>query len=250
MVRACSRQAKQHIATSPEGSFTVTNLDDDLYSLTRPDSLSTRLTCYQRRKMFQMFLTMTGVQAAETILDVGATSERALNHSNYLEAWYPHKNKVTATGIDDASFLEDMYPGIRFVRTDGHSLPFPNGSFDYMHSSAVLEHVGSRENQTRFLKEGWRVARKGIFVTTPNRWFPIEVHTALPLLHWLPAPWYRQILGKTKLRYFAFEENVNLLSPRDLKSIATRAGLDDPAVKGVSLAGWTSNLLLFARRRT
>ena len=25
-----------------------------------------------------------------------------------------------------------------------------------------------------------------VFLTTPNRWFPIEVHTRLPLVHWLP----------------------------------------------------------------
>ena len=25
-----------------------------------------------------------------------------------------------------------------------------------------------------------------MFLTTPNRWFPIEVHTRLPLVHWLP----------------------------------------------------------------
>ena len=23
-------------------------------------------------------------------------------------------------------------------------------------------------------------------MTTPNRWFPVEVHTRLPLVHWLP----------------------------------------------------------------
>ena len=28
--------------------------------------------------------------------------------------------------------------------------------------------------QVRLLRELWRVARKGIFVTTPNRWFPME----------------------------------------------------------------------------
>ena len=27
-----------------------------------------------------------------------------------------------------------------------------------------------------------------VFLTTPNRWFPIEVHTRLPLVHWLPDP--------------------------------------------------------------
>jgi len=24
-------------------------------------------------------------------------------------------------------------------------------------------------------------------LTTPNRWFPLELHTRLPLVHWLPA---------------------------------------------------------------
>ena len=35
------------------------------------------------------------------------------------------------------------------------------------------------------MSEALRVAPRA-FVTTPNRWFPIEVHTRLPLVHWLP----------------------------------------------------------------
>jgi len=33
--------------------------------------------------------------------------------------------------------------------------------------------------------EALRVAPR-VFVTTPNRWFPIELHTRAPLVHWLP----------------------------------------------------------------
>jgi len=229
--------------------FIVGVVNQAQYTMTAPNSLSARLAGYQRRKIFQTFLKMSGVQEQDTILDVGATSDQALSHSNYLEAWYPHKSRITALGIDDASFLEERYPGVRFVRTDGNSLPFPDRAFDYAHSSAVLEHVGSRENQKRFLQEAWRVARKGVFLTTPYRFFPVELHTALPLLHWLPARWYRYFLGKTKLRFFSLEENLNLLSIRELKGMATQAGMDDPAVKGVSLGGWTCNLILFARRK-
>jgi hypothetical protein len=36
------------------------------------------------------------------------------------------------------------------------------------------------------LAESRRVARRGAFHTTPDRWFPVEVRTQLPLLHWLP----------------------------------------------------------------
>jgi hypothetical protein len=43
-----------------------------------------------------------------------------------------------------------------------------------------------------------RVARKGFCLTTPNRWFPVEFHTQLPLLHWLPKAWFRLILEKAR----------------------------------------------------
>jgi len=228
----------------------MTIMNNAAYTVTKPDSLPTRLTCYQRRKMFREFLAFTDVQPTDTILDVGVSSDRTLSYSNYFEAWYPHKGRITASGIDDASFLEELYPGLRFVRTDGRSLPFPDLSFDYVHSSAVVEHVGSRESQARFVREAWRVARKGVFITSPYRFFPMELHTALPLLHWLPARWYRYVLGKTKLRFFALEENLNLLSRRELERIAVLAGLDGPTVTGVPLGGWTCNLLLSARRRS
>ena len=51
------------------------------------------------------------------------------------------------------------------------------------------------------------------FITTPNRWFPVELHTCLPLVHWLPdavshraydlvrKPWAKQnrLLGPRSL---------------------------------------------------
>jgi hypothetical protein len=49
----------------------------------------------------------------------------------------------------------------------------------------VVEHVGGREEQRRFLGELCRVAPR-VFVSTPNRWFPVETHTLVPLVHWLP----------------------------------------------------------------
>jgi hypothetical protein len=35
--------------------------------------------------------------------------------------------------------------------------------------------------------EAVRVSSR-VFLTTPNRWFPVELHTRLPLVHWLPRP--------------------------------------------------------------
>jgi len=215
------------------------------YSVAAAGSLPIRIASYQRRKMYDAFLRL-GLRDAETILDIGVTSDRSYDHSNYLECWYPKKSAITAAGIDDgAAFLEDVYPGVKFVHADGRDLPFPDHAFDYVHSSAVLEHVGSHAQQAKFVAEAVRVARKGVFLTTPNRWFPVEFHTVLPLLHWLPKRQYRKILSATGREFFADEQNLNLLSAGDLRAICAGLG---PEVRwrigGVRLLGIVSNLLL------
>ena len=217
------------------------------YNVARGGSLTDRISTRVRRRMYARFLG-TGVATDDNLLDVGVTSDREQLASNYLEAWYPHKERITACGIDDASFLEEVYPGMRFVPGDGRALPFPDRSFDWVHSSAVLEHVGSAAEQAAFISELYRVCRKGIFLTTPNRWFPVEFHTVLPLVHWLPAPWFRAVLRRMGHRELAMERNLNLLDRRALAAACTRAGVRDWRIGSVSLCGWPSNLLLVARR--
>ena len=108
------------------------------YNVAAPGSLPVRIAAHQRRKMFARFMQDTEVAATERILDVGVTSDRSYEASNYLEAWYPHKHMVTAAGIDDASFLCGQYPGVRFVLADGLRLPFRDQAFDVVHSSRIF----------------------------------------------------------------------------------------------------------------
>lgn len=217
------------------------------YNVARGGGLTDRVSTHVRRKMYARFIA-AGVGDDDSILDVGVTSDRAQLASNYLEAWHPRKDRITACGIDDAGFLESRYPGLRFVRGDGRALPFADASFDWVHSSAVLEHVGSAAEQSAFLAELHRVSRKGVFATTPNRWFPVEFHTVLPLLHWLPKRWFRALLRRLGHDALAQERHLNLLGRRDLAAACTRAGLQDWRIDTVALGGWPSNLLLVARR--
>ena len=128
-------------------------------------------------------------------------------------------------------------------------LPFRDRSFDVVHSSAVLEHVGNFDNQVRLISECIRVANRALFMTTPNRWFPVEFHTVLPLVHWLPKSYFRTIMRKTGREFFAEEANLNLMSRNDL-SRGAAAAIDPVAwnywVEVMSLVGWPSNLLLIA----
>lgn len=60
--------------------------------------------------MFAQFLHAMAPTPEDTIVDVGVTSDCQPDHSNYFESWYSHKTKVTAVGIEDASFLEETIP--------------------------------------------------------------------------------------------------------------------------------------------
>jgi ubiquinone/menaquinone biosynthesis C-methylase UbiE len=213
------------------------------YNVAKPGSVPQRITGRMRRSLYDRFLSSVRPKPQDTILDVGATSDQVYDFSNYLEAWYPYKSRITAVGIDDAKFLEDLYPGITFLKADGRDLPFADETFDVVHSSAVLEHVGSRENQMQFIRELTRVARRAIFMTTPNRWFPVEVHTVLPFVHWLPAPWFRAFLRQLGHDVLSLEENLNLLTAADLRMMCRDIGLKH-RVESARLWGMSSNLLL------
>jgi Methyltransferase domain len=218
------------------------------YNLCSPDSLAAGIGARVRRRMFDMFMQRFEPAPQERVLDVGATSDRIYATSNYFERFYPHKANLTASGLDDASFLESEYPGVKFVPGDVLAMPFADASFDLVHSSAVLEHVGSSENQMKMVAECARVARRGIFLTTPNRWFPIEFHTQLPLVHWLPKEAGRAVLRRLGYGFFADERNLNLVSASELRTIAARLEGWHFQILSARLFGWTSNLILVGER--
>ena len=215
------------------------------YNVAAPDSLSVKIASKVRRKMYQLFMEVMHPEPYDTLLDVGVTSDRSYSSSNYLEAWYPYKDRITAVGVDDASFLNELYLGTQFIFADGCQLPFADRQFDYVHSSAVIEHVGSADNQKRFIAESFRVARQGVCLTTPNSWFPVEFHTLLPLVHWLPKQQFRVLMRKTGRDFFAKEENLNLLTAAELKQLCLEVNIERFMVHAVRLMGWPSNLILF-----
>lgn len=137
-----------------------------------------------RRKKFALFTDAVKPAPRETILDVGVNNEEYSAADNYLEKHYPWPERLTALALPPLDAFRLRYPHIRAVEGDACALPFRDGAFDIVHANAVLEHVGSAERQVLFLKELCRVSRRG-FVTTPNRRFPVEVHTRVPLLHLL-----------------------------------------------------------------
>ena len=184
---------------------------------------------------------------SDSVLDVGVTADDRFESANYFEQLYPFKHRITGLGLEDATYLERRYPGFRFIHGSATRMPFGDGAFDYVHSGAVIEHVGSYANQCLMVRECFRVARRGVFIATPNRLFPIEVHTLMLLLHWLPKGWHRKALYALGLAFWAREDNLNLLTRSELERAASDTG-GRAAVQTVSLFGWPSNRLLIRRK--
>jgi len=185
--------------------------------------LADAISLRSRRRKLALFLEVMGPRPATTVLDVGvdevslgdAGGQSGCTTHNLLEERYPWPVRLTALGLHDGARFRERYPRIAYVQGDACALPFADGAFDIVHSNAVIEHVGGRERQEAFVREALRVGRR-VFVTTPNRWFPIEVHTRLPLVHWLPeGPAGRayDLAGKSWAR-----EN-RLLGPSDLRAL-------------------------------
>ncbi len=219
------------------------------YNFAAPDSLSVRVAARVRRRMYTRFMRNFSPDERDDVLDIGVTSDRTYESSNYFEAFYPFKQRVVAAGLDDASFLEQAYPGVKFVFANALNLPFRDRSFSFVHCAAVWEHVGSAERQAAMLDECLRVARRGVCLTTPNRWFPIEVHTQIPLLHWLPKRLHRGILARTKFHALALESNLNLMTGSEIRVLAKRHPSWSFKLEYETLLGWPSNILCFAHRR-
>jgi SAM-dependent methyltransferase len=154
------------------------------------------------------------------VLDVGVTDAAfgdAVGHGsdNFFEALYPWPGQITAVGVAELPRFREAFPAVRFVAADGRALPFADGEFDVALSNAVLEHVGGADEQRAFVHELCRVGRR-VFVSTPNRWFPVEVHTLLPFVHWLPRGHAEATLRALGRRDAA---TIRLLGPRDFRAL-------------------------------
>ncbi len=165
-----------------------------------------------RREIFKKFIEFSGVSPSDYVLDAGASAQDHPS-SNFFEQYYPYTNRVTALGLGNFYELESTYPGLRYVRGDGSRMPFEELSFDWVFSHAVIEHAGDNASQERFISQMIRVARKGVFLTTPSRMHPFEFHTGLPLIHYLPKRIHLAVYKKTGYEFYSCEDNLNLLYP-------------------------------------
>src|SRR5436190_6632347 len=210
---------------------------------------ASRLSLAARRAVYERFLQVIAPGPDDRILDIGVTSDTTQQESNFFERAYPHKHRVTCVGTEDGSHLERAYPGVTFVPiTAGEPLPFPDGHFDVVFSNAVIEHAGGAPRQARFVAEALRVARR-FFIVTPNRLFPVETHTGLPLVHYLPPALFRAFLNRAGYSLWGSEERLNLLTAASFARLFPAGAQVRVEHAGIGAGAFRSNLIAHGRSR-
>ena len=115
------------------------------------------------------------------ILDAGGRAE----YWNMLDPVSAERVHITVLnyGAELADYSDRVAPHVRFENVTGDACNMPqyaDGSFHLAHANSVIEQVA-------FAREIARVS-ESYYVQTPNYWFPIDPHNAVPFLHWMPDP--------------------------------------------------------------
>ena len=179
--------------------------------------VASRVSMRSRERKLRLFMDVFAPGPETSVVDVGVTDAPfgAGSSDNFFEALYPWPAQITAVGQTELDRFAAAFPSVRAVRSDGRDLPFADREFDLGFSNSVVEHVaGGRDGQRRFVEELCRVAAR-VFVTTPNRFFPIDPHTLLPFVHLLPDGPRRMRL----LRARGFDDVLDPLGPKELAGL-------------------------------
>ncbi|AWN48562.1 methyltransferase [Methylobacterium terrae] len=217
-------------------------LDDKYYEAAAPRSLGERLTAAARDRIYADFLRLARPAPGTTILDIGV-SDVVNDAANVLERRYPHPERITAVGLGSAEAFRAAHPAVAYQRVAADCrLPFADASFDVATSNAVLEHVGSPANQRLMLAEMLRVAHT-VFLTVPHRFFPVEHHTGIPLLHYADAP-FRFACRRLGKADWAEEQNLILMSRSRLAALVPPGRRARIGHTGLRLGPASSNLYL------
>ena len=215
---------------------------DQYYKKALPMSLWRSVLATQQEALYQRFEKMFAPRKEQRIVNIGVNANLRVAEQYFFESRYPFLSSVVACGLEDGSDYERLFPEATYLKVSrDEGLPFEDGEFDIAFCSAVVEHVGNRSNQKKFVEETLRVA-KNAFFTTPNRWYPIELHTLVPLLHYLPTPTYRRLYKTLGFDFFAKEENLNLLDHDALASLVPKGRAF--TIHTHKFLGLPSNLLL------
>lgn len=167
-------------------------ISDLFASSDKPTSLGAKFRAKRQADFEAFFFRTFSKNAPIRILDLGGTGYF------WEKSSIPDLPKVTITLLN-LHIESSPHPNIESVVGDATELlDFKDDEFDLVFSNSVIEHLYTSENQQKMANEIQRVG-KYYFIQTPNKYFPVEAHYALPFAQFYPKNLTYFILTKTKL---------------------------------------------------
>lgn len=223
----------------------MSSLFNFLASSDNPNSLGYKFRIKRLQEFEKLFFSrFSGLEKIE-ILDVGGTSyfwknSTLLSHPGL---------RITLLNLYP---VETSHPAIHAVQGDATDMrEFETGSFDLVFSNSVIEHLYTLELQQKMASEILRVG-KSYFIQTPNVYFPIEAHYALPFAQYYPRAFLHFMLTQTKLsrlRKWSSEEasqyiaEIRLLNAQEMKALFPGASLLKEKTLGLTKSITAHNLV-------
>ena len=182
------------------------------------------------------------------VLDIGTTSDENNLSSNILIKNlknFKNYKSISDQKITSSFFKKSLQKSITENFTENEINEF---SSDLVVSNATIEHVGSLDNQEKMIENIILLSKKFFIIITPNRGHPIELHSKLPFLHWLPKNVHRKLLSLMGFDILAMEENLNLLSENEIILILKKYNNISYELKSINFLFCKSNIIIIGKK--
>ena len=218
-------------------------MNNSIYS-NKHNNLLDKIVIKKRYEMSEIINKYISNQSIEHALDIGTTDDDGFESSNYLIKNLRNikiYRSISNQKINSKFFSKTLTKSI----TDNFSHEeIENYSSDLVISNATIEHVGDKNSQIKMTENIIKLSKKIFVITTPNRFYPFDFHTKIPLIHWLPKKIHRKILKIIGLEYFSKIENLNLLSKDDILEIFSNFKNIKYKIFHIKLAQIKSNFII------
>ena len=181
------------------------------------------------------------------ILDIGTTADTSESSNLIIKSL---KDFETYKSISDQEIKSSFFSKTlqKSITDEFSNDEVETYSSDVVISNATLEHVGNYQEQLKMLKNIIKLSKKLFIVVTPNRMHPIEFHSKIPFIHWLPKKLHRKILSIFGLKYLSKEENLNLLKTSNLINLMKNFNNIEYDIKYVKFLLFKSNIILIGKK--
>jgi 2-polyprenyl-3-methyl-5-hydroxy-6-metoxy-1,4-benzoquinol methylase len=223
----------------------MSSLFNFLASSNNPKSLGYKFRAKRLQEFEKLFFTQFSDFKEIEILDVGGAAyfwktSALLSHPGV---------RITLLNFQ---LEETSHPSLHSVQGNATDMSeFKNGHFDLVFSNSVIEHLYTLEQQKKMASEIRRVG-KSYFIQTPNVYFPIEAHYALPFAQYYPKAFLHFILTQTKLsrlkKWSSAEASqyiaeIRLLNSQEMKALFPGTSLLKEKVLGLTKSITAHNLV-------